>query len=169
MAQAHELAQLNVALMKAPLDSPLMREFVANIDRINALADSAEGFIWRLGDTSEPAASMRPLGDTALTNMSVWKDVASLSNYVHKSAHAQVMRRKNEWFDRMKETYVVLWWIPAGHRPTIQEAIDRLGLLRRRGPSPDAFTFAKRFDPPGLEPSSAGVGPLQRSTGAVLS
>jgi hypothetical protein len=148
VTSTHQLAQLNIASMKEPLDSPSMSEFVANIDRVNALAELSPGFVWRLGDAYEPATSMRPLGDTTLVNMSVWRDIASLSDYVHKSAHAGIMRRRHEWFDRMEEAYVVLWWIPAGHRPTVQEAIERLQALRREGPGPYAFTFARRFDPP---------------------
>lgn len=149
MTNAYELAQLNIAMMREPLESPLMREFVANIDRINALAEASPGFVWRLGDAYEPATGMRPMGDSTLVNMSVWQDIHSLSDYVHKSAHVEIMRRKREWFERMAEAYAVLWWVPAGHRPTIQEAIERLELLRREGPCPRAFTFAKRFEPPG--------------------
>jgi hypothetical protein len=148
MNSTHELAQLNVAMMREPLESPSMSDFVANVDRVNALADSSEGFVWRMGDAYEKATSMRPLGDKTLVNMSVWRDIKSLSDYVHKSAHVEIMRRKREWFERMTEAYVVLWWVPAGHRPTIQEAIERLELLRRDGPTQRAFTFAKRFDPP---------------------
>lgn len=154
MNSAYELAQLNIAMMREPLDSPLMGEFVANIDRINALAEASAGFVWRLGDAYEPATSMRPLGDSTLVNMSVWQDINSLSDYVHRSAHVEIMRRKREWFDRMTEAYVVLWWVPAGHRPAVREAIERLELLRRDGPGSRAFTFAKRFGPPDQASSS---------------
>ena len=154
MNSAYELAQLNIAMLREPLESPSMSEFVANVDRINALADISTGFLWRLGNAYEPATSMRPLGASTLVNMSVWQNIESLSDYVHKSAHVEILRRKREWFERMKEAYVVLWWVPAGHRPTVQEAIDRLELLRREGPGPRAFTFAKRFNPPDQASSS---------------
>jgi len=145
---AYELAQLNIAVMKEPLDSPGMADFVANLDRINALAETSPGFVWRLQSDAGNATDFRPLGDSTLVNMSVWKDVASLNLYVYKTAHAEIMRRRNEWFARMREAFVVLWWIPAGHRPGIEEAIVKLELLRATGPTELAFTFKKAFPPP---------------------
>jgi hypothetical protein len=144
----YELAQLNVAVMREPLDSPSMADFVANLDRINALAEVSPGFVWRLQSDEGNATEFRPLGETTLVNMSVWKDVASLNQYVYRSAHAEIMRRRNEWFEKMKEAFVVLWWIPEGHRPGIDEAIAKLQHLRTHGPTVDAFTFRKAFPPP---------------------
>jgi len=143
-----ELAQLNIAKMKEPLDSPLLADFVANLDRINAVADSAAGFVWRLQTTEGDATSLRPLGDDTLVNMSVWQDVASLRNYVYRTAHVEVMRRRKEWFEHMSEAFIVLWWVPVGHRPTVQEATSKLELLRKIGPSEDAFTFRNAYPPP---------------------
>src|SRR5262245_27632758 len=143
-----QLAQLNIAVMKAPLESPAMADFVANLDRINALAEAAPGFVWRLQTEEGDATAMRPLGDNVLVNMSVWQDVASLNRYVYKSAHLEVMRRRKEWFERMVEAYLVLWWIPRGHRPTIDEASARLELLRKDGPGARAFNFRNAFPPP---------------------
>ena len=142
---AYELAQLNIAVMKETLDSPGMADFVANLDRINALAEASSGFVWRLQSDAGNATDFRPLGDTTLVNMSVWKDVESLNQYVYRSAHAEIMRRRNEWFERMKEVFLVLWWVPAGHRPGIEEAIAKLELLRANGPTEAAFTFKKAF------------------------
>jgi hypothetical protein len=144
----YELAQLNIGKMKGPLDSPLLSDFVASLDRINALADAAAGFVWRLQTPDGDATELRPLGDDTLVNMSVWKDVASLRNYVYRSAHVEVMRRRKEWFEHMSAAFVVLWWVPTGHRPSIQEAISKLELLRSAGPSPDAFTFRQAYLPP---------------------
>jgi hypothetical protein len=143
-----ELAQLNIAVMKESLESPLMAEFVANLDPINALAESSPGFIWRLQTEEGDATALRPLGETVLVNMSVWRDVESLQNYAYKSAHADIMRRRKEWFDRMAEAYLVLWWIPVGYRPDVAEAKARLDLLRRNGPTAAAFTFRQSFPPP---------------------
>jgi hypothetical protein len=148
MTSTHELAQLNIARMREPLDSPLMSDFVANIDRINALADGSPGFIWRLDE----AYGERPLGANTLINISVWRDVAALSDYVHKSGHVEVLRRRRDWFERMSEAYAVLWWVPAGHRPSISEALERLELLRSKGATAEAFSFAARFDPPVAAP-----------------
>jgi hypothetical protein len=145
---AYQLAQLNVARMKESLESPTMADFVANLDRINALAEMSPGFVWRLKTDDGNATALRPLGDDTLVNISVWKDVASLNHYVYKSAHAEIMRRRKEWFERTKEAYVVLWWVPQGHRPTTAEAIAKLELLRAKGPTADAFTFRQAFPAP---------------------
>jgi len=143
-----QLAQLNMAVMKEPLESPGMADFVANLDRINALADMAPGFVWRLQTEEGNATALHPMGENTLVNMSVWQDVASLTEYVYKSAHVEVMRRRKQWFERMSEAYIVLWWVPGGHRPALAEAIERLEYLRRHGPTPLAFSFAKTFPAP---------------------
>jgi hypothetical protein len=150
-----ELAQLNIAVMKEPLDSPVMADFVANLDRINALAEGWPGFVWRLKTEEGDATALRPLDDSTIVNMSVWRDVASLNEYVYRSAHVEVMRRRKEWFERMKEAYAVLWWVRQGHRPSIVEAIEKLTLLRECGPTPDAFTFKHVFPPPNAPESRA--------------
>jgi len=144
----YELAQLNIAIMKEPLESPSMGDFVANLERINALAESSPGFVWRLQTAEGDATALRPLGESTLVNMSVWQDVASLRDYVYRSAHVEIMRRRKEWFERMSEAYVVLWWVPRGHRPTVSEAIARLETLQQRGPSEQAFTFRQAYLPP---------------------
>ena len=146
---AYELAHLNIALMKEPLDAPGMADFVASLDRINAIAESSPGFVWRLQTDEGDATALRPLGENTLVNMSVWRDVDALNQYVYKSAHVEIMRRRKEWFDRMPEAYVVLWWVRKGHRPSIAEAAEKLKLLRANGPSEEAFTFRQAFAPPG--------------------
>lgn len=143
-----ELAQLNIAQMVAPLESPEMADFVDNLDRINALADNSQGFVWRLQTEQGDATALRPFGDALLVNMSVWKDAESLYNFVYQSAHIQIMRRRREWFLKMREIYTVLWWIPEGHIPTIEEARQRLDRLRAEGPGAEAFTFRKTYPAP---------------------
>ena len=143
-----QLAQLNVAMTRAPLDSPIMADFMANLDRINALADRAPGFVWRLQDDSGNATSVCPTGDNMIVNMSVWDDVASLNHYVYKTAHVEIMKRRKEWFDRMKENHFVLWWVARGHVPSVEEAMARLSMLRADGPTPQAFTFRHAFAAP---------------------
>jgi len=144
----HQLAQLNIATMKEPLESPSMADFVNNLERINALADKAEGFVWRLQTQDGDATAVQPLGDKTLVNLSVWRDVATLKDYVYKTAHADIMRRRKEWFDRMEDSHLVLWWVPVGHRPSVEEAIARLELLRASGASAQAFGFSQSFPPP---------------------
>jgi hypothetical protein len=103
--------------------------------------------VWRLQDGGD-ATAFRPLGQNVLVNLSVWADVAALSQYVYRSAHVEIMRRRREWFDRLKVAHMVLWWVPVGHRPTLEEAVARLEQLRAEGPSPSAFTFAQAYGPP---------------------
>lgn len=139
---ARELAQLNIARLKAPLDSPELADFVANLDRINALAESSPGFVWRLKDEAGNATAIEsPWGPDVIVNMSTWRDAASLHAFAFDSGHVEIMRRRREWFQRMAEAYFVLWWVPEGHRPDVGEAARRLDHLRRNGPTPEAFTF----------------------------
>ncbi len=126
-----------------------MAEFVANLDRVNALAEHSPGFVWRLKDDAGNAAAMRPIGPDRLVNMSVWQDIDALRAFVFKSGHVEIMRRRAEWFERMIEAYLVLWWVPAGHLPSIEEAMARLERLREQGPTAHAFTFRTTFAPPG--------------------
>ena len=142
------LAQLNIAVLKEPLDSPLLADFVANLDRINALAEDSPGYIWRLKTDEGNATAFCPLGENIIVNMSVWKDTASLQQYVHKSAHTEIMSRRKEWFERMPEAFMVLWWIPEDHLPTIEEAMEKLEQLRKHGPTPSAFSFRNPFPAP---------------------
>src|SRR5258706_7448480 len=113
----YEVAQLNVGVIKGPMDSPVMANFVASLNRINALAERSSGFMWRLQTEDGDATAIRPFGNAnMLVNMSVWKDVESLSRYVYNSEHQQIMRRRREWLERMDEAYLDLWLGPGGHR-----------------------------------------------------
>lgn len=145
----HDLAQLNIGVIKGPMDSPVMADFAANLDRINAVAEQSAGFVWRLQTEEGDATAIRPFDDeNMLVNMSTWRDVESLNQYVYSSAHVELMRRRREWFEPMREAFLVLWWVPRGHRPDVAEAIARLELLRAKGPTAEAFTFRKAFAPP---------------------
>src|SRR5687767_969039 len=139
---AYELAQLNIGIIRAPMDSPLMADFANNLDRINALAERSPGFVWRLQGDAGNATDIRPFEqENMLVNMSVWRDLDALRAYVYDSAHVEIMRRRREWFEKMGEAYLVLWWVPRGHRPSVEEAVARLELLRAKGPTQDAFAF----------------------------
>lgn len=144
----YQLAQLNIAALKAPLDSPELKDFVDNLDRINELAEKSPGFVWRLKGDGNDATSLRPMGEDIIVNMSVWRDAGALRDFVYKSPHAQIMRRRREWFTRMANAYMVLWWVPEGHEPTLAEAAARLEHLRRHGPTAEAFTFGEAYGPP---------------------
>lgn len=144
----HHLAQLNIALMKEPLESPSMADFVNNLNRINALAEESPGYVWRLQTEEGDATTLRPLGENVLVNLSVWRDIEALREYVYKSDHASIMRRRKEWFDQMAEAFVVLWWVPENHAPSLAEALERLEQLRQFGPTPEAFNFRMTFPAP---------------------
>jgi hypothetical protein len=164
MMSNFELAQLNIAYLKAPIDSPLLADFVANLDRINLLADASDGFRWRLETDEGNATSLRPLGDDVLVNMSVWRDLDALRNFVYHPAHAEIMKRRREWFAQAPQAYAVLWWVPSGHRPSLSEAADRLERLRRHGPSSTAFTFGRIFRAPDVDaPSESTAGRAKQS------
>lgn len=163
------LAQVNVGRLRAPLDSPLIAEFVAALDPVNAMADAAPGFVWRLQTEDGNATAIRAFERDAkgapggiLINMSVWESVEALGAWVYgAAAHLAVLRRRREWFERMEEAYAALWWIPRGHIPTVREAEDRVSHLRRHGPSPYAFTLREHFPPP----DSADTGVLSSPEG----
>ncbi len=146
---AYHVAQLNIGRLLAPLDAPEIAEFVAALDPINALADAAPGFVWRLQDDEGNATSFRPFDDdTLLVNLSVWESIDALADFTYRTMHRDVLRRRGEWFTKLAGAHLVLWWVPAGHIPSLQEAKERLDLLRDRGPTPDAFTFRTRFPAP---------------------
>lgn len=145
----YHLAQLNVANALAPLDSPQMAEFVEGLDPVNAIAEASDGFVWRLKDDSGNATNLQyDAAPDLLINMSVWKDVDSLKQFMFKTHHADYLKQKRKWFIADQRPTYVLWWIPAGHVPTIEEAMDKLNVLRKLGPSETAFSFAKTFAPP---------------------
>lgn len=142
----HHLAELNLASLKFPLDDPRMVDFTSMLEPINALAEAAPGFVWRLvDDEGQDATSMRPVGDDVIINLSVWETREAFWDYVYRSDHLDFLRRRSDWFDRPTRPMVVLWWIPVGHLPTLDEAIERLHLLRENGPSPRAFTLRENY------------------------
>jgi len=152
-ALAYELAQVNIGRLKAPLDSPQLKDFVDNLDPVNADADTADGFVWRLAGESGDATDVAVLGDEWLIiNMSVWRDTDSLTAYMYQGRHREMLARRREWFERVQEVMVVLWWVPTGHRPSVAEAEERLLHLRANGPTPYAFTLRTSFPAQGAEP-----------------
>ncbi len=155
---SYELAQMNIGIIRGPMDSPVMADFAANLERINALAERSPGFVWRLQTEDGNATAIRPFGQqNMLVNMSVWRDVESLSAYVYHSAHVEIMRRRREWFERMQDAFLVLWWVAKGHRPDVAEGVARLEILRSKGPTMEAFTFRKAFAPPDAAPAQPPV------------
>jgi heme-degrading monooxygenase HmoA len=152
------LAQLNVGIAKAPLDGPELADFMAALDPVNAIADASPGFVWRLQTEEGNATAIRAFGGDTIVNMSVWESLESLRAFVYSNrAHLDVMRRRREWFEKHVEAFQVLWWVPAGHVPSVPEAEGRLLLLRDRGPSPEAFTFRRHFPAPAPDAGGEAV------------
>ena len=145
----YHLAQINIARMLAPIDDPLMAEFVAQLPPINALADASPGFVWRLQSESGDATSIKIYDDELIIiNITVWESVESLREFAYRSAHVGVMRDRKRWFEIFDDPYYALWWIPAGELPSTEEGKERLDHLRENGDSAFAFSFKNVFPKP---------------------
>ncbi|MFC0554347.1 DUF3291 domain-containing protein [Planotetraspora thailandica] len=144
------LAQLNVAHLVAPIDSSTLADFVSALEPVYRIADSAPGFVWRMQASDDPTEVItHEYGDDLLVNLSVWESREALWNFVYRSPHLEVLRRRREWFHRTAEPYTLMWWVREGHRPSLAESMDRLRLIRADGPGPDAFTFKEFYEPDG--------------------
>jgi hypothetical protein len=143
------LAVFNIGRPTAPLDSVQLQAFMDGLDPINALAEQAPGFVWRYtAEGTNNATAARPFDDDVIVNFGVWESREQLWDFVYRTNHLDFLRRRREWFQHMSEPFLVLWWVPAGHIPTMAEALEKLQQLRQQGPSPAAFTFREPFDPP---------------------
>lgn len=139
------LAQLNVGKFRYPTSDPRMAEFMNNLDRVNAIAERSPGFVWRLKGDNNNATDFR-VGDDIAVNLSVWEDAASLEAFVFRTVHVQFYRKREAWFELMEKPHAVFWWVPAGHRPALDEAYQRLQLFQERGASAEAFGWAEIMD-----------------------
>ena len=145
----YHLAQLNVARALAPKESVAMSGFTDRLLEINTLAEQSDGFIWRLKDDAGDATAIRVFDDPdMLINMSVWKDLQSLRSFVYRSAHTELVRQREQWFESPVEVYQALWWIPVGEQPSLVQAREKLDLIQSNGPSAQAFDFANPYNPP---------------------
>ncbi|MDX3529540.1 DUF3291 domain-containing protein [Streptomyces sp. ID05-39B] len=150
---AFELAQVNISRLKFPLDSPELKDFVDALDPVNADAEAADGYVWRLQSEEGNATDVPVFGDDWLiVNLTMWRDANALTTYMYQGRHREMLARRREWFDRVQEAMTALWWVPAGHRPTVAEAEARLLHLRTHGPTPYAFTLRTSFPAQGAEP-----------------
>jgi hypothetical protein len=153
----YHLAQVNVARMVAPLDSPQLAPFVAQLDAVNAEADRTPGFVWRLLDASTVRSEYDPL---LLFNLSVWHSIEDLKHYTYSAGHVQVFRARADWFEKPTQAHLAMWWIPAGHIPSIDEARERLDFRRAHGDTDAAFSFQSPVAPPdapGADPAPPPV------------
>ena len=145
----YHLAQINIARLIAPIDDPRIADFVAQLDGINAIAEKSSGFVWRLksesGNSTDIAYSDDPF---VIPNMSVWKSVEELRDFVYRTQHLLVFKDRAKWFEKMEKPHYCLWWIPAGHFPTIAEARQRLEHYQLHGPTQHSFWFSRLFPEP---------------------
>lgn len=152
MTMTYQLAQVNIARLKFPLDSPELKDFVDGLDPVNAVADAADGFVWRLQSETGNATDVPVFGDEWLIlNMSVWRNADALTAFMYQGQHRELLGRRYEWFERVQEVMATLWWVERGHRPTVQEAEERLRHVREHGPTARAFTLRTSFPPPSAE------------------
>ena len=154
---AYHLAQVNVGRLLVPVDDPRIDDFRNALDAINALADAQPGFVWRLKGEAGNATDLRPdaADDLQAINASVWQSPEHLAAFVYRSEHRDFLRRRLEWFEEATQPILALWWVPAGHRPSLAECLERLARLRAHGPTPHAFTFRQRFEAPTAEEVAA--------------
>ncbi|MEP7356700.1 MAG: DUF3291 domain-containing protein [Anaerolineales bacterium] len=149
MTRTFHLAQVNIGRVLYPPEDERMAGFMGRLDDLNKLADESPGFVWRLQTESGNATALHPYADERLLmNMSVWESLAALRQYVYRSAHAPVLGQRKQWFEPLSTPIMALWWVPAGHRPDMEEAKARLEALTANGPGPNAFTFKQPFPPP---------------------
>jgi hypothetical protein len=157
------LAQVNIGRIKGvTINDPVMAEFVAQLDEINQLAEQSEGFVWRLKDDQNNATHFNPFNDErVIVNLSVWESIAHLEKFVYKSPHFEVLKRRKDWFEKFGKPFMALWYVPAGHHPTMEETIEKLTLLQNIGPTQEAFSFREKFGPPATTESTVPApGPI---------
>jgi hypothetical protein len=137
------LAQLNIGSIRYEIGDPRMADFTNNLARVNGLAERTPGFVWRFIDDSGSSTSTRPYADPRIAiNLSVWKSVEALEYFVYQTIHRRFYGRRAEWFEHFEGAYFVMWWVPTGHRPSVEEAVDRLEYLKQHGSSDHAFDWA---------------------------
>lgn len=137
------LAQLDIAKLRHPTDDPRVADFVANLDRVNALAERSPGFVWRLTGEGNDATDLTAFDDPAvITDMSVWTDAAALERFVWNTAHKRIYQRRAEWFETSGSQHLVIWRIAPGHLPAADEAKTRLAPLDEFGSSDHAFDWS---------------------------
>lgn len=139
------IAQINIARLVGAKDGPEVAEFMARLDAVNAIADAAPGFVWRLQDEGGNATAVEATADDRLiVNLSVWESVAALSAFVYRGGHAEVLARRRDWMEPHRGAFLALWPVAAGHRPSVDEGLARLWHLDRFGPTRRAFGFGDR-------------------------
>ncbi len=153
----YNIAEINIARMKGVnIDDPVMKEFADNLDSVNAIAESSEGFVWRLKDDSNNATNFNPYNDEqVIINVSVWESIETLEKFMYKTFHSDFLKRRREWFQTFGKAYTAMWWVPQGHYPTMTEAVEKLDYLQKNGASEVVFDFRNKFSRPVVKSSQA--------------
>ncbi|MEM9549880.1 MAG: DUF3291 domain-containing protein [Pseudomonadota bacterium] len=142
----HHLAELNIGRLVAPVDDRRVAEFMASLDYVNGVGKRMPGFVWMMEGSGRPGSGNTENcvgGDPRLVpNLTLWEDAASLETYVWGTIHKQFYDRRREWFEVLGDMHFVMWWVPVGHRPTLDEALERLDHLRTHGDSDHAFGWS---------------------------
>ena len=146
----YQLAQINISRMiGVNINDPIMKEFVDNLDKVNNLAEHSEGFVWRLKDENNDATSFNPYNDEqVIINISVWESIASLETFVFKTLHTDFLKRRKEWFQKFGKVSTAMWWIAEGDFPSVENAVELLDYLQKKGPSQKVFNFRNKYAPP---------------------
>ncbi len=137
------LAELNVGRLLAPTDDPRVAEFMAALDRINGMGKRMPGFVWMMEGSGEPGTGNTETkigGDPQfVANLTVWESVETLENFVWNTVHRQFYERRRDWFEVLGAQHFVMWWVDAGHRPMLDEGLERLEMRKARGDGEEAF------------------------------
>jgi heme-degrading monooxygenase HmoA len=144
----YQIAELNIGRLVAPVGDLRVADFVDNLERINQLGHQIPGFVWQLLTEDGDSTAFRIFedDDNLFINLTVWETIDALFAFTYSSEHVEFFRRRREWFHRLEDyPALVLWWVPAGHQPTLAEAREKLLYLKEHGPTPLAFTFKRRF------------------------
>jgi len=145
-SEKYQIAQVNIGKILGLMDGTIMRDFAVNLEPINQLAEQSKGFVWRLKDEEDNATNIKVFeDDMIIINMSVWETIDDLFKFTYQTQHADFLKRRREWFERLKDMYMVLWYIPAGNIPAPQDAIEKLKYVNEHGDTPHAFSFRNRF------------------------
>ncbi len=146
----YHIAEINIAKMKGVnINDPIMKEFADNLDEVNRIAEKSEGFVWRLKDDNNNATNFNPYNDVQIIiNVSVWTSIETLEQFMYRTFHSEFLRRRKEWFITYGTAHTAMWWVPQGHIPSLQEAVEKLDYLQQHGPSPLSFDLKNKFPAP---------------------
>ena len=145
-----QLAEVNVARLREPLESPSMAGLIKALGDVNWLADKSPGFAWRHKPDEGPL-TLGPLSGAGVVviTLSVWDTYEALHAYVYRSAHGLFMQRRARWFVPIPGYTTALWWLHEGERPSVEDGVARLEHLRANGSTPRAFSLRHQFGPDG--------------------